>query len=137
VCGADGRPATVVAVADDGTEVVLARVPPGPPDLGLVEALARLAMAARRAGFSPRVRDASPELARLVELVGLAGALGLEARREPELREQLGGDEVMEAGDAVSPDLDEHDRPRRPDRVARPVVDGDGGRAVGRGHQQP
>lgn len=44
-------------------------------DLGLVGALARLALVARRHGCPLRVRGAGPDLVDLVELVGLGEAL--------------------------------------------------------------
>jgi hypothetical protein len=56
-------------------------------DLCLVDALARLALAARRAGLSVEV-TAPPDVAELIELAGLAEALGLEPRRQPEEREE-------------------------------------------------
>ncbi len=50
----------------------------GSPDLGAVDAVARLALAARRRGFSVRV-DAAPELATVLALAGLdAEVVGLE-----------------------------------------------------------
>ena len=70
------------------------------PDLALVDALARLQLAARRLGWSIRVRDAGGQLAALLDLVGLAEVLPLEARGEPEGREQLRVEEVVETGDA-------------------------------------
>lgn len=90
---------TVVVVIDDGTEVVVGRMDACRPDLALVAVLARLSMTARRNGWSLRVLDASPELRGLVELCGLSGVLALEARREPELGEELGVDVVVEPAD--------------------------------------
>lgn len=50
----------------------------GSPDLGAVDAVARLALAARRRGFSIRV-DAAPELAAVLALAGLdAAVVGIE-----------------------------------------------------------
>jgi hypothetical protein len=67
----------------DGTrclEVVLEVIDPravGPhPQLSLVDALARLQLAARRAGCTIRLRDPSSELVDLLDLVGLAGLVG-------------------------------------------------------------
>lgn len=72
----------------------------GPPHLGTVDALARLALAARRRGFELRLRRASRELRELVDLAGLAGVLPVEAGGEPEEREQaLGVEEEGEVGD--------------------------------------
>jgi hypothetical protein len=56
------------------------------PQLGLVDALARLQLAARRAGCTIRLRDPSSELVDLLDLVGLAGLVGLPA--------EGGGDEA-------------------------------------------
>jgi hypothetical protein len=46
------------------------------PDMGTVEALARLALSARRLGFRLRLDHASPELVELVLLAGLRDAVG-------------------------------------------------------------
>jgi ABC-type transporter Mla MlaB component len=92
-------PTTVVLVAADGTEEVVGRVEPGRADLATVDALVRFQLVARRAGGRVRVDDASDELRDLLELAGLAEVLGLEPRRKPELLEQLGIEEVMQAGD--------------------------------------
>jgi ABC-type transporter Mla MlaB component len=70
------------------------------PDAGTVDALARLGLAARRAGCELRLRRASPALCELLDLCGLAGALGVEPRRQPEEREQpLRVEERVEMGD--------------------------------------
>jgi STAS domain len=90
---------TVVVVIDDGTEVVVGRMDACRPDLALVAVLARLNMEARRNGWSLRVLDAPPALRGLVELCGLSGVLALEARRQPELGEELGVDEVVKPAD--------------------------------------
>ena len=61
-----------------GDRVVVDLGPPGPVDLVLLDGLARLALAARRRGFSVRV-DAEPELATVLALAGLdAEVVGLE-----------------------------------------------------------
>jgi hypothetical protein len=92
-------PTTVLLVADDGTEVLVDRVDPRRPDLALVDFLAGMQLSARRRGWRLAVRDASRELEGLLDFVGLARELGLEARREPEPGEDLGIDEVAEPGD--------------------------------------
>jgi len=66
--------ATVVMVVEGGREVVLGRVPERGPDLALVEALARLALDARRGGWALCVLRSSHELRELVELAGLTRA---------------------------------------------------------------
>jgi hypothetical protein len=69
-------------------------------DLALVDALARLQLEARRAGYRIVVTDAPPDLAELVHLAGLGETLGLEARRQPEQREQhVGVEEERELPD--------------------------------------
>jgi hypothetical protein len=95
------RQAIVVVVVEDGSEVVMGPVQARRPDLRLVEALARAQLIARRCGCRLVLRDVSADLRGLLELVGLADVLGdsSEARREAELREQLGVEEVVQPGD--------------------------------------
>jgi len=75
------------------------------PDLVVVDALARLQLAARRLGYSIRLRNPSAELRALLDLVGLAdvvldaAALPLEARGETEGGKQLGIEKVVQPGD--------------------------------------
>jgi hypothetical protein len=57
-------------------------------DLAIVDALARLQVAARRSGYEVAVTDAPPDLLELIELAGLCEVLGVEPLREPEEREQ-------------------------------------------------
>ena len=45
------------------------------PDAGVLDALARLQLTARRAGSSIRLRAVSPHLCGLLELAGLCGAV--------------------------------------------------------------
>ena len=62
------------------------------PDVGTVDALARLQLAARRLGRPFRLRHASPDLVELLTLCGLDDVLlGVEPRRQAEEREQAGG----------------------------------------------
>jgi len=66
-----------VVVVRDGEE--LARFPllvRDPVDLGLVDQLARLQLAARRLGCAIELRDACPELLDLLDLVGLRVEVG-------------------------------------------------------------
>ncbi|WP_117434531.1 STAS domain-containing protein [Streptomyces triticisoli] len=68
----------------------------GPPGLGVVELLARLQLAARRAGGRIRLRDPDPGLGALLDLVGLS----IEAERQPEQGEPAPGvEEAVEPGD--------------------------------------
>jgi hypothetical protein len=89
----------VVVLVDEETGAVVARVEARVVDITLIGALARIQLLAHRQGRRVRVRDASPELCGLLELAGLAGVIGLEPRREPERREDLGVDEVVQARD--------------------------------------
>jgi hypothetical protein len=60
----------------------------GQPDLELVDELARLQLAARRVGYSIQLRNVCPELAALLDLVGLgevisAGSVSRTSGEEP------------------------------------------------------
>ena len=69
-------------------------------DAVAVDALARLGLAARQAGCELRLRRPVPALCELLDLCGLADVLRVEARREPEQREQpLRVEEGVEMGD--------------------------------------
>ena len=69
-------------------------------DVHVVDALARLQLAAKRRGGRIVLQNASRDLAELVGLMGLADALGLEPRRQPEEREErLGVEEERELGE--------------------------------------
>jgi hypothetical protein len=92
-------PTIVVMVVGNGNELVVARLDTGAPDLALVDAFVRLQLSARRNGWAMRLVDVSEALRGLLELVGLADVLALEPRREPELGEQLGVEEVVQPGD--------------------------------------
>ena len=57
----------------DGQEVLLGPVyGPGRCDLGFVDGLLRVQLAARRFGWSIKLREVRPDLRELVELVGLS-----------------------------------------------------------------
>ncbi|KAB1988606.1 STAS domain-containing protein [Streptomyces triticiradicis] len=85
----------------------------GPPGLTAVDVLARMELAARRAGGRIRLRGPDPALRALLDLVGLrfetcdgSGSHGLpgpvEAERQPEEREPAGRvQEEVEPGDAA------------------------------------
>jgi hypothetical protein len=69
-------------------------------DCVTVDALARLHLAARRAGVELSLRHASAELQELLVFTGLGGVLGVEPCREPKEREDpLGGEEERQLGD--------------------------------------
>jgi len=68
----------------------------GPPGLGTVELLARLQLAARRAGGRIRLRDPDPGLHALLDLVGLTFEVeGQSEQGEP----ALGVEEEVEPGE--------------------------------------
>ena len=90
------------------TEVRFGRMVGRQADFAVVCALARLRLAAGRAGCSLRLHAVCPQLSELVELAGLTDLLGdpqrsaLEARRQAEAGEQLDieeGEEVVDGGD--------------------------------------
>jgi ABC-type transporter Mla MlaB component len=70
----------------------------GRVDLDAVDALARVALAARRLGCAIRLRDADPELLGLLGLVGLAREVVGEAEDGEELRPE----EVVVPDDPVA-----------------------------------
>jgi hypothetical protein len=105
VAGAgDGSRSLVVVVAGD-VEVIVLPLDGLRPDLALVDALARLQVAARRRGRSLELREPCRELCELLELVGLADVIvaqagsAVEAEREAEGGEELGVQEVVQPRD--------------------------------------
>jgi hypothetical protein len=60
-------------------------------ELGIVDALARLQLAARRSGYELAVTDAPRDLVELIELAGLCEVLGVEPLRQAEEREERFG----------------------------------------------
>ena len=88
-----------VLIVNAETDEVLGYVDASRPDLALVESLARMQLRARRRGERVRLRNVPDDLRGLLELVGLTEVLAVEAQREPELREELRVDEVMQPGD--------------------------------------
>jgi hypothetical protein len=94
-----GTGAPVVVLVDDETGAVVARVEARVVDITLIGTLARIALMARRLGRRVRLLDAGPELRGLLELVGLAGAVGVQPGGQPERGEDLRVDEVVQAGD--------------------------------------
>jgi hypothetical protein len=72
-------------------------------DLGIVDALARLQLVARRSGYEVTVTEAPRDLLELIELAGLCEVLGVEPLRQPEEREQrLGVEEERELPDSAA-----------------------------------
>jgi hypothetical protein len=85
------------------TRTIVVRLEGGTaPDLGMIDALARLHLAARRTGWTMRLRVACPELCELIELAGLADVLALDALGQPEDGEELGVEEVVEPRDPIA-----------------------------------
>jgi hypothetical protein len=78
----------------------------GQRDLALVDALARLQLAARRWGCAIRLRGAEDELLALVDLIGLkevlTGPSGRQLAGDAERLEQLEVEEVVVADDPVT-----------------------------------
>lgn len=75
----------------------------GEADVATVDALARLQLAAKRAGYRLRLRNATRELTELLLFAGLAEALGLEPRRQAEERkERLGLEEEGKFADPAA-----------------------------------
>jgi ABC-type transporter Mla MlaB component len=73
--GLFARTCALLAEDELGCELLLCHVAGVAADAVAVDALARLALAARRSGCEVRLRGASPELIGLVELIGLADVL--------------------------------------------------------------
>jgi len=95
------RWASMVMAEADGTHHVVPLAGDGPPDLALVEALARCQLLARRAGGRMWLEDLSPGLAELLDLTGLRAELTGQAG--PETRQagpgsRQAGPETGQAG---------------------------------------
>jgi hypothetical protein len=90
--------ATVVLARDDGEVASWMLAGRGRPDLVVVDSLARYQLAARRMGYSIRLRDASEELWDLLDFVGLR----VEAEREAEHGKEAGVEEGVHPGDPVA-----------------------------------
>jgi hypothetical protein len=72
-------------------------------ELGIVDALARLQLAARRSGYEVAVTEAPRDLVELIELAGLCDVLGVESLRQAEQREErLGVEEEREFPDPAA-----------------------------------
>lgn len=97
VAGGDGRIVCDVAALTD-------------PDLGTVDALARLQLAVKRLGGSIRLRGTSTRLEELLALTGLCEVtpLCVEAVRQTEEREEpLGVEEEADPGDLAFGDRED------------------------------
>ena len=84
------------------------------PDLTVVDALARMHLAARHAGGTIQLRRPSHQVQELLVLTGLDGVLTLagEAGWQTELREQPGVDEAVDGRDGATRDLQHVDGER-------------------------
>ena len=72
-------------------------------DLAIVDALARLQLAARRSGYEIAVTNVPRDLLELIDLAGLREVLRVEPLRQPEQREErLGVEEERELPDAAA-----------------------------------
>jgi hypothetical protein len=74
----------------------------GPPDLSVIEQLARRVLVVRRGGGRILLQDVSAELAALLDLTGLAevAGLGRQVEGKSETREEgTGIEEEMQSGD--------------------------------------
>jgi anti-anti-sigma regulatory factor len=89
----------LVLIVDVETDEVIGHLDAHTADLAVVEALARVQLRARRRGAQIRLTNVSERLRGLLELTGLGEALCVEARRQPELGEEFGVDEVVQPGD--------------------------------------
>ncbi len=86
-------------------------------DLALVEAVARLALVARRAGRQLRLRRVGPELQGLLDLVGLADVVALEGPVSPRESPPEAGPAARTAGtSAPRPGSSASPTPPRPGR---------------------
>jgi hypothetical protein len=99
--------ATVVLVDGDKVVATWPLVLATHPDLAVVDELARLQLAAVRAGCSIRLCDPSIELTELLELVGLRGVLGaaglvVEMGGQAEGPEQVGVEEHGQLDDPIA-----------------------------------
>ena len=79
----------------------------GPPDLAVVDDLARVQLMARRFGFSIRLRDISADLSALLDLLGLSHLFGgaplvVEMDGKAEGGEQVRVEEVVETDDPLA-----------------------------------
>ena len=101
---ARSAPTTVTVVLTRGDEEVsIARVVSPRCDARVVDVLLRISLEAKRQGWSMRVDGVSDDLRELFAFLGLgellAFASALDAGGEPELREQVRVEEVVDPGD--------------------------------------
>jgi hypothetical protein len=91
--------ATIVVLDPGDTEITTwVFTGDGVPGLAALDALARIALAARREGCAVRVRDACRELTELVDLAGL----GVEMFGQAECGKEVGVEEIVLPDDPVA-----------------------------------
>ena len=73
--------ARFTGLTDTGMHALVCDLSGVQPSAATVDALARLALALKRQGSRLRLRHASPELVELIEFMGLAEVLRVEASR--------------------------------------------------------
>jgi hypothetical protein len=103
---ARSAPTTVtVVLTRDGRTFRIARVVSPQCDVRLVEVLLRIALEARRQGWAMRIEGVEDDLRDLFGFLGLGELLAygsaLEAGGQPEGREQLDVEEVVDPRDAA------------------------------------
>ena len=75
---AGARPRAAIILVVDGREVPVGHIAPGRRcDLGLIDAVLRLQLAALTLGWSIQLREVCPHLRELAELVGCSERLGI------------------------------------------------------------
>ena len=85
------RWARMVIAASDGTQLEVPLTGDGPPNLAVVEALARFQLTARRAGYRMWLEDLSAALAELLDLAGLRQAMASQPGPGPPTRRGRAG----------------------------------------------
>jgi hypothetical protein len=87
----------------DPRRIIVALTPRRLSDMATLDALAWLALQARRLGLELSVEQAPRALAELIALAGIADALGVQTQRHAEEREEpLRGEEEGELGDGAA-----------------------------------
>jgi hypothetical protein len=89
----------MVVIGPDGTQRAVLLTGEGPPDLAVVERLARCQLMARRTGGRMWLEEVSPALAELLDLAGLRREVGGQAEGR---EDALGIQERVDPGDATA-----------------------------------
>ena len=95
-------------------------------ELGIVDALARLQLAARRSGYELTVTDAPNDLLELIELAGLCEVLGVAGGTEIESPDDAGRPDAASSGAPIATAIDApcvlaSERPSPPGDERRPA----------------